>query len=223
MTKLTAAVVLVVITLLTRPAGAITVNFAVDPALIGVVGSSDVDLFSPNLNGIVLQGQTLSLDLVLTDAVLARHFLLTPDQLGVLLNVHTNASTFPGNAGPTTGFLLHPDGTPLHAPIIAGRAQGDDGTFSMGLVSFTPALLGGANVVDISGVHFDTTFPDTGFVVTDAQLRFSIHSGNRIEFGTAEQLPEHASLVLLLIGTLGALLLHRQLREPQRSIANTAR
>jgi hypothetical protein len=215
MTKLTAAVVLVMVTLLTGPAGATTVNFAVDPALIGVVGSSDVDLFSPNLNGIVLQGQTLSLDLVLTDAVLARLF-LTTDQLGVLLNVHTNAGTFPGNAGPTTGFLLNPHGTPLHAPIIAGRAQSDHGTFSTGLVSFTAALLGGANVVDISGAHFDTTFPNTGFVVTDAQLRFSIHSENRIEFGTAAQLPEHATLVLLLIGTLGALLLHRQLREPQR-------
>jgi hypothetical protein len=84
----------------------------------------------------------------------------------------------------------------------------------MGLASFTPALLGGNNI-DISGAHFDTTFPNTGFVVTDAQLRFSIHSENRIEFGTAEQLPEHASLVLLLIGTLGALLLHRQ-RENRR-------
>jgi hypothetical protein len=219
MMRLTAAVVLVlvVVTLLTGPAGATTVNFAVDPALIGVVGSSDVDLSSSDLNGIVLQGQTLSLDLVLTDAVLARLFLLATDQLGVLLNVHTNAGTFPGNAGPTTGFLLNPDGTPLHAPIIAGRGQSDDGTFSMGLVSFTPALLGGANVVDISGVHFDTTFPNTGFVVTDAQLRFSIHSGNQIEFGTAAQLPEHPSLVLLLIGTLGALLLHRQLREPRHT------
>ncbi len=216
MKKLTAAVTLALVVLSTGSAGATTVGFSVSPALIGVVGSSDVDLFSPGLNGTTLQGQALSLDLVLTNAVRARLFLLATDQLGVQLIVHTNAATFPGNAGPTTGFLLNADGTPLDAPITAGRSQGSNGTFSMGLGSFTPALLGGANVIDISGVHFDTTFPNnTGGAVTDAQLHFSIHPDNRIEFGTATQLPEHASFVLLLIGTLGALLLHLLSRAAQ--------
>jgi hypothetical protein len=94
MTKLRAAVMLAVVMLLTGPADATTVNFAVNPALIGVVGSGDVDLFSPNLNGMALQGQALSLDLVLTDAVLARLFLPNPNQLVVVLNVPQTQARF---------------------------------------------------------------------------------------------------------------------------------
>src|SRR5512132_3313934 len=84
---------------------ATTVQFSVDPALIGTTLSGDVNLFSPGLDGVGLQGQTLSLDLVLADAVLARLLLGSPTEFGVLFFVHTTAATFPGFAGPTTGSL----------------------------------------------------------------------------------------------------------------------
>jgi hypothetical protein len=195
-------------------AAATTVQFSVDPTLIGTTLSGDVNLFSPGLDGVGLQGQTLSLDLVLADAVLARLFLGSPTQLGVLFVVHTTAATFPGFAGPTTGNLLDPSGAQMHAPMVAGRGQGSDGTFSAGLVSFTAALLGSSPV--ISGVHFDITFPNTGFLVTDAQLRFSLPGENAVTFGTSAQLPEPSALLLLLIGLVGTWSFARRLRWPRR-------
>lgn len=163
-----------------------SVQFTVDPANIGTSYKGGVvDLFSSGLNGAVLSGQSLSLDLVLSNEVLARLSVSYPS-FGILLNVHTNAGTFPGFAGPTTGFLLDPNGNKLGDTQVAGRAEGSDGTFVMGL-----DLISGG---DISGVHFDTVFPDTGFVVTNAQLRFSLNSPNNgLIFGTAQQLPESSN------------------------------
>jgi hypothetical protein len=206
---------LVLLAALATGAAATTVQFSVDSALIGKPLAGDVNLFSPGLDGLGLQGQTLSLDLVLSDKVLARLLLGSPTQLGVLFVVHTTAGTFPGFSGPTTGYLLDPSGAQLHAPMDAGRGQGSDGTFSAGLVSFTAALLG-SSPVDISGVHFDITFPNTGYLVTDAQLRFSLPGENAVTFGTSAQLPEPSALLLLLIGLVGTWSLARHLRWPRR-------
>ena len=93
----------------------------------------------------------------------------------------------------------------------AGRASSSDGSFIMGLVSFSLANLGGANVVDISGVHFDTSFPNTGFTVTNAELSFTLNT-NQLIFGTAQQLPETSTLALLIAGvSVGGLLTRRQI------------
>jgi PEP-CTERM motif len=182
-----------------------TVQFTVAPVNIGTLiqGPVDFDLFSSGLNGTVLAGQSLSLDLVLDSDVLARLFLVDPGTFGIGLDIHTNAGTFPGFAGPTTGYLLDPNGNQFGGTQVAGRAAGDDGTFDVGLVSFTSGNLGGAPVVDISGVHFDTSFPNSGFVITDAQLRFSLNSADdSVEFGTARQLPEPSTSGLILVGAL---------------------
>jgi len=73
----------------------------------------------------------------------------------------------------------------------------------MGLASFTLGNLGGAQAVDIGGVHFDTSLPDNGFVITDAQLRFSFDTASdRAELGTAQQLPETSTTGLTLAGAL---------------------
>jgi hypothetical protein len=180
-----------------------TVQFTVDPANIGtpIQGPGFVDFFSSGLNGTVLAGQSLSLNLVVSNDVLARLFLSDPSTFGIGLIIHTNAGTFPGFAGPTTGYLLDPNGNQFGSTMVAGRAAGDDGTFDVGLNLFTPGDLAGAEVVDISGVHFDSSFPDNGFVITDAQLRFSFNSANDgVEFGTAQQLPEPSIVGLILVG-----------------------
>ena len=182
-----------------------TVQFTVAPANIGTLiqGPVDIDFFSSGLNGTVLAGQSLSLDLVLDNDVLARLFLLDPSTFGIGLDIHTNAGTFPGFAGPSTGYLLDANGNQFGGTQVAGRGASDDGTFVMGLVSFTLGNLGGAQAVDISGVHFDTSLPDDGFVITDAQLRFSFNTAtDRAEFGTAQQLPEPSTKGLTLAGAL---------------------
>jgi len=181
-----------------------TVQFSVNAANIGtpIQGVGDFDLFSSGLDGTVLTGQSISLDLLFSDDVLARLFLTAPGTFGIGLSIHTNAGTFPGFAGPTTGYLLNSSGSQLGGTQVAGRADGDDGTFDVGLVSFTSASLGGAQAIDISGVHFDTSFPNDGFVITDAQLRFSFNSADdSVVFGTAKQLPEPSALWLVLVGT----------------------
>jgi hypothetical protein len=182
-----------------------TVQFTVAPANIGtpIQGPVDFDLFSSGLNGTVLAGQSLSLDLVLDNDVLARLFLVDPGTFGIGLSLHTNAGIFPGFAGPTTGYLLDANGNQFGGTQIAGRGAGDDGTFGMGLASFTLGNLAGAQAVDISGVHFDTSLPTNGFVITDAQLRFSFDTAtDRAELGTAQQLPEPSTAGLTLAGAL---------------------
>jgi len=205
-----AAAVGVLLTLLFFPAlaSATTVSFTPSPAAIGVpFQNTNVDLFSTGLNGMTLSGQSLSLDLVLTNDLLARIQLINPGQLGIALTVFTNAGTDPGFAGPTTGFLLNPSGGQLGPTQDAGRAMSSDGSFSMGLVSFSAGL---GTPVDISGVHFDTSFPNSGFTVTNSQLRFTLNS-NQLTFGTAQQLPETSPLVLLVAGfSLGGLLSRRR-------------
>ena len=58
-------------------------------------------------------------------------------------------------------------------------------------------------MVDVSGAQFDTTFPATGFIVTDAQLRFTLNSASdSVEFGTTQQLPEISTVGLTLLGIL---------------------
>jgi hypothetical protein len=182
-------------------------EFTVPPGNIGTTiqgPGTFVDLFSSGLNGTVLAGQSLSLDLVLSNDVLARLFLADPGGFGLGLTFVTNAATFPGFAGPTTGFLLDSSGNQFGDTQVAGRADGCcPGFVSIGLVSFTSSNLEGAEAVDISGVHFDTSLPNTGFVITDSQLRFGLNSpDDGVTFGTAQQLPEPSTLGLTLAGAL---------------------
>jgi hypothetical protein len=204
--------VLLTFTLFPTLAAATTVSFTPSPAMIGVpFQNTTVNLFSNGLNGMTLSGQSLSLDLVLTNDLLGRIQVLNPGGLGIALTVFTNAGMMePGFAGLTTGYLLNPGGGQLGTPQDAGRAQDNDGSFTVALVSFTSANLGGANPVDISGVHFDTSFPNTGFTVTNAELSFTLNT-NQLIFGTAQQLPESSTLALLIAGfSLGGLLTRRR-------------
>jgi len=198
-----------------------TVQFTVNPANIGTLiqGPGTVDLFSSGLNGTVLAGQSLSLDLQLSNEVLARLFLPDPGTFGIGLTIYTNAGTFPGFTGPTTGYLLDPKANQFGGTQAAGRADGSDGTLDVGLVSFTSSNLEAAQVFDISGVHFDTSFPNNGFVITDARLQFSFNSASdSVEFGTAKQLPEPSTSGLILVGTLVIALVVWRSRRTQLSI-----
>ena len=141
----------------------------------------------------------MSLDLVLTNDLIARIQLTTPEDLGVTLTVFTSAGTEPGFSGPTTGFLINPGGNPWSAPQDAGRSQGSNGTFTMGLGGFSSGQFGGAGTIDVSGVHFETSFPNSGFLITNSRLRFTLIS-NHLIFGTPQQLPEPSTLGLLFAG-----------------------
>jgi hypothetical protein len=176
-----------------------TLQFTVPQSDIGmpIYGPDFVDMSSSGLNGTVLSGQTLSLDLVLSNNVLAR-LDFNDAQFGVLLLIETNAMTFPGFAGTTTGYFLDPSGNQLGATEVAGSGGCSCGELSVGLNGFSgPPIL----QADTSGVHFDITLPNSGYVVTNAELLYSPGGiDDSVQFGTVQQLPEPSSMMLTLIG-----------------------
>lgn len=194
--------------LFVAPLQATTINFSVDPAQTGTVFTGDawptgsLYLHSSDLNGTVLTGQSLSLDAVLNDDVLARIFALDVGRLGILLEIQATGIGDPGVSGGATGYLLDNQGTQIGRTKDAGSGQVFYGSILLGLVQFDRAELGGAQVIEIGGVHFDTGPTGTGYTITDASLLFSFY-GNRIEFGTPAQLPESSSLALLPFGLIG--------------------
>ena len=191
-----------------------TVQFTIDPANTGIVfagGTSfpvslNSDLTSSALNGTVLAGQSLSLDLVLSNEMLAR-LIANDTEVGVTLAVYTNAPySFTEFAGPSsTGFLLDPEGNQLGPTEILGRAGGNNGAMFVGVEGPSPP---GA---DISGAQFDITLPNTGYVITGIDLGFeAVTPYDSVEFGTAQQLLEPSSLLLLGSGLLGLVVLFRR-------------
>ena len=191
------AIVLLLISAGPGAAATTTVTFPVGAGQIGTPLTGDIDLFSSGLNGLALDQQSLSLDLVLAQDLLAR---MTFGDISVGLTILSNTAGSPGFPGTTTGFLLAPDGSALHSPLTAGGAAASDGSFSVGLVDLASLLSG---VIDIGGVHFDTILPNNGSAITGARLRFSVNSGiSQVTFGTAAQLPEPATAALLGISGL---------------------
>lgn len=201
-------------------AAGLTMELTIDASLIGPKVSGEIDLFSSALDGMLLQGQSLSLDILFGDEVLARVFEV-PEFPGAVLIVQTNAGTFPGQAGlPSTGFWLAPDGTALDSPHDLGRAMGSNGTFAVGLVDVLPADIPG-NPVDVSGLHFDFVFPNTGFMVTDANLRLVTFGQSYVVFGTSQQLPEPATVILTMTGLVGSGVIARVMGR--REVASSRR
>lgn len=176
-------------------ASATTILLTVPSSLVDqppTPGPFHVDfLFGDELDGIVLSGQSLSLDLIFADGILAR-ILGDADELAFSpsLGIQTDAGTFPGFAGAgSTGFLLAPDGSPLHDPLppgLVGQTASSSGQFSVGLF---PQIRN----FDMSGIHFDVTLPSTGHKVTGGRLRLTNNSRDlRADFGTVAQLPDTA-------------------------------
>ena len=196
---------LALLLLLPLSAHAATITFTVNPGDIGVKKVGSFGVFSGDLNGTTLAGQTLSLDLVFGGDVLARFY--EPFPLHVSLTVFTNAGGFPGFSGAaTSGYLLNPDGTQKTAEQLAGRSM-SEGSFSSGLID----ALNQREATDIKGAHMNLVLPNTGFTVTNARLLFSM-SANPSEsmvFGTPAQIPEPSTLLLLALGVPLILLFNR--------------
>jgi hypothetical protein len=180
--------------------GSTTVQFTVPPGQIGIPfsGGELFQFFSSALNGTSVDGQTLSVNAVFSNSVLARIYPITGNTMNVDIVVFTNGGTFTGFPGPGTGFLLGPTGNQVGSVQALRRSAGDvpplGNGFGVGFVN--PS----GSIVDISGANFDFEFPNDGFVVTDVE--FILSEGGRLEFGTAQQLPEPSTLPLTLMGLL---------------------
>jgi hypothetical protein len=125
------------------------------------------------LNGVSLNGQSLSLDFVFTDNFV--RFLppgsAVPTGLDfdILVALDTNANGVPGFAS-GNGFIFDQNGQPLQMPADLGSAASDAGKI---FVSLFPLLNGAARNASFFGFHMNLTLPDNpAFEITGADLKF---------------------------------------------------
>ena len=133
--------------------------------------ASQSDVSFDTLNGVSLNGQTLSLDFMFTNGEFARLFTATSSQFAATLTLQTGESGLVGFLG-GTGELLDQQGNPLETPQDLGSASGnDDGSMH---VVLSPLLSGQLQKpLDFFGVHYDLTLPSNPSVTisgSDFQL-----------------------------------------------------
>ncbi len=182
--------------LLPACAFATPVVFTVDPSQTGILHKS-FTLTSPDINGVVLNGQAITLDLALANDVLARVHTVA-GVLGFSLTIQTNATVAPGF---TVGTVYAVDrfGNRVSEIMTTAGGMGSNGTFGVGH-PFLPML---SPVTDLAGMHLEFGMPDTGYTVTGATWRFTPRSPqDAVEFGTAAQLPEIGSVWLVAFGLI---------------------
>src|SRR5438477_8597415 len=157
------------------------------------------------LNGIALQGQTLSLDFTFSHGEFVRLFTVTSTSFVALLKLQTSSSSEVDFLS-GTGFLVDQHGNPLQQPQQLGSASGDNGLLAAGLF---PLLSGDlSRPLDFFGVHFDLTLPTSRFVViTGEEFMFKSDAPFGVGPGVpADIVPEGGSTALFLAITLAGLI-----------------
>jgi len=125
-----------------------------------------------DVNGVSLNGQSLSLNFVFTDNFIrllpSPGFPQTAVNFDISVALHTNANGLAGFAS-GTGFIFDQTGQPLQAPVVLGSAASDDGAIFLGLF---PLLDEAPTNTRFYGFNMDITLPNNpGFEVTDEDLR----------------------------------------------------
>jgi hypothetical protein len=150
------------------------------------------------LDGIALQGQTLSLDFRFSRGEFVRLFTITSDPFVALLKLQTNS---PGMVGflSGTGFLVGKHGHPLDQPQQLGSASGD-GWLAAGLFPLLPEDL--QRPRDFFGIHFDLTLPVSSSIsITGEEFLFSSDRNGPFGVGPGvprDIVPDQGSTLLLL-------------------------
>ncbi len=125
-----------------------------------------------DVNGVSLNGQSLSLNFVFTDNFIRLlpppGFPQTAVDFDISVTLRTNANGLPG-FGSGTGFIFDQTGQPLQAPVVLGSAASENGEIFLGLFP----LLGGAPAnARFYGFHMDITLPNNpDFEITYEDLR----------------------------------------------------
>lgn len=204
---------LIALFLCAAPLSATTFQFAVDPSYVGPLLGLGADASHTTwLNGVTLDGQIMSIDAMLTNDVIAtigfRDDLLP---LFFQLDIYTNAPTAPGLAGESSGYVLDPNGNQIGPSRQGTLSDLDNGHFLITLEPFSRADFGGGPTLTLGGVHFDTTFPNTGYTITDARLFLGFPSGQLMyqKIQVEHPVPEPISLALLPFGITGILIAGR--------------
>src|SRR5438132_4834193 len=183
---------------------------------LGTVGSArattiDLDLgVSPHitsnvtnsfaaLDGIALQGQTISLDFRFSHGEFVRLFSITSNPFVALFELQTNSSgTVDFLHG--TGFLVDKHGNPLEQPQKLGSASGSNGSLAAGLFPLLPGDL--QRPLDFFGIHLDLKLPAAPSISITGE-EFLFNSDRNAPFGVgpgvpSDIVPDQGSALLLL-------------------------
>ena len=163
------------------------------------------------LNGISLNGQSLSLNFVFTENFIRLlppgGFPQTGEDFDIALILDTNANGLPGFAS-GSGFIFDQAGNPLQPAERLGSAASSEGAIVLGLF---PLRDGAQPDADFSGFHVNITLPDNpGFEITDEHLRLlggHIYGfpSNEGQFGIGPHIADNGSTLALFAFALLAL------------------
>jgi hypothetical protein len=189
------------------PAQATTIdlNLGVSPHVTSKVTNSFAAL-----DGIALQGQTLSLDFTFSHGKFVRLFTITSNPFVCLLKLQTNSPVMLDFLN-GTGFLVDQHGNPLEQPQQLGSASGDNGSLAAGLLPLLPGGL--QRPLDFFGIHFDLTLPVSPSIsITGEEFLFTSDSNGPFGVGPGvprDIVPDQGSTLLLLSLASLALILAR--------------
>jgi len=174
-----------------------------------------------DVNGVSLNGQSLSLNFVFTDNFIR---LLPPGGLpqtgvdfDISLTLNTNVNGLPG-FGSGTGFIVDQTGQPLEAPVDLGSAASDGGAIFLDLFP----LFGGAPAnARFYGFHMNITLPNNpSFEITHEDLQFlggQIGAGDHVgQFGIGPHVTDMGSTAILFAFALLVLTATTKLRVLDR-------
>jgi hypothetical protein len=177
--------------------------------------TSHVSLPFDALNDTVVGGQTMSLNLAISDSEFVRLFTITSSLFDVAITLHTNG-TNSHDLLHGTGYLVDSQGMAIPGFGVTGHASGHD-LLAIGLFPLLKDENGTPNndlprPLDFFGIHFDLTFPDVNnpaIHVTGGE--FKLISDPDAVFGVGPGIPvdmvpdSGSTLPLLIVGMIGLL------------------
>jgi hypothetical protein len=170
------------------------------------------------LNGVSLNGQSLSLNFVFTDNFVRLlppgSFPHTGQDFDIALILDTNANRLPGFAS-GSGFIFDQAGNPLQPAERLGSAASSGGAIVLGLFPLSDGASPDAN---FSGFHVNITLPDNpGFKIIDEHLELwggHIHGfpSDEGQFGIGPHIADNGSTLALFAFALLAVSATSKLR-----------
>jgi hypothetical protein len=160
------------------------------------------------LNGTLLNGQSLSVDFSFSNNEFARIFSVTSWDFLASIKLQTNGSGIVGFLG-GTGYLIDKQGNAIPGYGITGSASGDSGWMGISLFPLVKDENGTPNTdllrpFDFYGIHYDLTFPDVddpSIYVTEGVFSLTDPDGHVFGVGPGIQrniVPDSGSTLFLL-------------------------
>jgi hypothetical protein len=163
-----------------------------------------------NLNGLPLNGSSVSLNFFFTNNEFVQLFSNTAPFFDVSVALLTNAGTFPGLVTNTSAYLIDQNGNAIPGFGIVGRSDSSGGSTSVGFFPLLADSNGTPNPsltfpLNFYGVHFGFTLPnDPSVSVIGANFTLFGNGGQSSQFAVGPLVPDSGNTwLLLLIGISG--------------------